>query len=146
MSEEKLLMDANPAEYPLYTLKGLRTIGKFVTNYDGDTCHILMYVHGALQRHNVRMMGYDSPEMKPALSDPKRDEKKKAALHAKERLAALCGNGSVLLYVECHGPDKYGRQLMTIYTDTTYTGKSVNQCMIDECCGYTYDGGTKIVD
>jgi endonuclease YncB( thermonuclease family) len=135
------LMKANPDDYPLFTLDGVKTIGKFCTNYDGDTCHILMNINGVLQKHNVRMMGYDSPEMKPALTDPKRDEKKKAAVAAKERLAVLCSNR--ILYIHCQGRDKYGRQLASVYLDATYSGKSVNEQMIEDGHGYMYFGGKR---
>jgi endonuclease YncB( thermonuclease family) len=127
---ETSLLNANPDDFQLYSLEGLKTIGKFCTNYDGDTCHMLMMIDGKIQKHNVRMMGYDSPEMKPPVADPKRDEKKLAAVAAKTRLAELCKGK--LLYVQCHGGDKYGRQLVTLYTDANYNSISINQRMIDE--------------
>ena len=135
------MLNANPDDYQLYSLEGLKTIGKFCTNYDGDTCHMLMMIDGKIQKHNVRMMGYDSPELKVAISDPKRDEKKAAALAAKAMLAELCKGR--LLYVQCHGSDKYGRQLVSVYTDSNYNGKSINQHMIDAGYGYSYYGGKK---
>ena len=139
---ETALQAARCDQYTLYTLKGLRTIGKICeNNNDGDTCHMLIVVDGNIQKHVVRMMGYDSPEMKPSLSDPKRDEKKRAAVAAKERLFALC-SGKVL-YIMCHGADKYGRQLVTAYTSVDYTGLTINQQMINEGHGYAYHGGKK---
>lgn len=136
-----ILAAANPDDYPLYTLDGTKTIGKFCDNYDGDTCHMLLVINGTIQKHVIRMMGYDSPEIKPAISDPKRDEKKVLAKAAKDRLAVLCKDR--VLYVHCQGNDKYGRQLATLYTDSSYSGKSINQIMIDEGHGYAYFGGTK---
>ena len=141
---EDALIAARPDDYAVYTLENVRTIGKFCTNYDGDTADFLLVIDGNIQRHRVRMMGYDSPEMKSALSDPKRDEKKAAALVAKARLAELCGGANaVVLYVRCHGGDKYGRQLVTVYRTSDYAGSSINQQMIDEGHGYAYFGGKK---
>lgn len=140
---EGALAAARPDDYAVYTLENVRTIGKFCTNYDGDTADFLLVIDGKIQRHRVRMMGYDSPEMKPALSDPKREEKKAAALVAKARLAELCGVPGSVLYVQCHGGDKYGRQLVSVYRTSDYAGLSINQQMIDEGHGYAYFGGKK---
>jgi endonuclease YncB( thermonuclease family) len=140
MSADQLLL-ADPNKYPLYTLENVQTLGKYCDNYDGDTADFLLLIDTKIQKHRVRMMGYDSPEMKPALKDERRDEKKKAAVAAKIRLAELCKDK--LLYVKCHGADKYGRQLVTLYSAATYTGSNVNQQMIDEGHGYPYYGGKK---
>ncbi len=38
---------------------------KVVNVYDGDTCTVVFRHRGKLEQHSVRMLGYDSPEMKP---------------------------------------------------------------------------------
>jgi endonuclease YncB( thermonuclease family) len=59
------------------------------------------------------MYGYDSPEIKPAKTDPQREEKKARAIEAREYLKGIV-LGNVFL-AEKTGKDKYGRLLVKIY-------------------------------
>ena len=45
--------------------------------YDGDTCKVVFDLNGCLNKWNVRMEGYDSPEMRISKNDPDRDQRKK---------------------------------------------------------------------
>ena len=97
------------------------------------------------------MFGYDSPEMKPSLSLENREEVKKNALVAKNRLMELLGSKDYFK-VHCHEFDKYGRLLVSVFVkghdddedDGVYDfNKTVNGQMVREGHGYSYYGGTK---
>lgn len=156
---KQLLIDATIDKYPLFSLKGLITYAKLLSNYDGDTGDILFIYNQMPMRMKARFTGYDTCEMKPSLKDPKRDEKKKRAQEAKERLWFLCTNSndfllnhSTLIKIKCGEFDKYGRLLIIAFNEQTNFEQlddksqfdlSINAQMINEGHGYIYEGGTK---
>ena len=85
------------------------------------------------------MAGYDSPEMRPARSNPNRELEKKAAMAARDALAEKVQGG--LVYIECGEFDKWGRVLITVYLREN--GENVNEWMLAGGHGVPYDGGTK---
>lgn len=115
---------------------------KLLSNYDGDTCRMAIEWKGVIGKITVRMDGYDSPEMKPALSNPNRDKIKENAVKAKEFLKEQLTSNEIV-WLKSSGFDKYGRILGTIY-QTKESKISVNQIMIDNNHGYVYNGGTKM--
>jgi len=132
-----------------FSYQGMTVKAKMVDIYDGDTLTLVFRYRGELQQHSCRMMGYDSPEMKPLKSKPDREAEIEAAKAAKEALKELLERHTVVT-VKCHQFDKYGRVLVTLWVP----GRSglfsccggdlnVNQWMIDQGYGYVYDGGTK---
>ncbi len=130
---------------PVFTLEGQTKLCKVVDIYDGDTCRVVFNHNGCINKWNVRMNGYDSPEMRPSRSLPNREEIKKKAVESKEYLRSLVANSpEQLVYVKCGGFDKYGRLLGELYVNLE-DEKSVNQQMIDNGYGYVYHGGTKKV-
>lgn len=151
MNNLDLLRKAGIDDYPIFTLKGYITYAKLLSNYDGDTGDILFIYNEKPMRMKARFLGYDTNEMKPLLNDPKRDEKKRKAKLAKERLMELCrGENESLIRIRCEEFDKYGR-LLIIAFDENYNGEltfdnSINNKMIEEGHGYSYDGGTKLMD
>jgi len=133
---------------PTYTLKGLRTRCKVVDVYDGDTLWIVILVHGSLYKYKIRMVGYDSPELKPSLSYGNREAEIQAAVKAKAHLVQLLDGKEV--EVEFHEYDKYGRPLAKLYTSTSgwrcfglKDVACVNDQMIQDGHGKKYDGGKK---
>jgi endonuclease YncB( thermonuclease family) len=143
-----ILINANIDSYPLFSLNGLETHAKLLSNYDGDTGDILFIYNETPMRMKARFTGYDTCEIKPSLKDPLRDDKKKRALEAKQRLWFLCtnttdfkSNHKTLIKIKCHEFDKYGRILITAFRENEEL--SINQQMINEGHGYAYDGGTK---
>ena len=84
------------------------------------------------------MNGYDSPEMKPPLADPNRDEIKEQAKKAKQALIDKINDRPVLMKITNF--DKYGRLLADLYIDDEH----INKWMIDNGYGYPYDGGKKL--
>ena len=129
---------------PTYSLKGIRTRCKVVEVYDGDTLWIVISLHGSLYKYKIRMLGYDSPEMKPLLSQANRDLEIQAAVRAKEHLIGLLNGKEVV--VEFMEYDKYGRPLAKLYTYVSgygCIGSNDDVCINDQM---VQDGHGKIVD
>ena len=145
----------------LFSLNGIETEGKVVELYDGDTCKIILIVNNILQKFSCRLIGLDTPEMKPSLTKINRDQEIINAHKCRNRLLQLTtncncnidttmkkqecqnliNNNKKIIKVKCHEFDKYGRLLVTLYSsDLT---KSINQTLIDETYAKAYDGGTK---
>jgi endonuclease YncB( thermonuclease family) len=125
---------------------------KVVDIYDGDTITVVFRYKGELQQHRCRMLGYDSPEMKPLRSKKNRDLEIVKAKEAQKALADLIDNK--LVRIACHDFDKYGRLLIDMYVGHPFAFRLrfwkgnyiwTNQWMIDNGYGYAYQGGTKQV-
>ena len=138
------------SEIPKFSLNGMRKNCKVLKIYDGDTLWIASTLfNDKLYRFNVRMLGYDSPEMKPSLKNPDRDSEIIAAKSAKKYLEDLILNK--IVNVRFYEFDKYGRPLCEIYTTisdkkclfSTKEKVCVNDLMIEKGHGYPYTGGTK---
>jgi len=136
----------------IFNFKNLRTYGKIIKNYDGDTADCVILRDEILYRFKVRLYGYDSPEMKPSLNINNREEIIKKAKEAKNRLWQLTTktdeneNHKTLIRIECGEFDKYGRLLITAYDEENEGyefNKSINNRMIEEGYGYSYLGGKK---
>ena len=139
------LINATNHDIPLYTLNDKQFNCKIVDIYDGDTCTIVFRNKGELLKYKVRMIGYDSPEMKPLKNSKNRDKEIREAKKAKKALNDISGGG--ILIIKCGKWDKYGRLLGDLYTRDLF-GKPklyINQWMIDNGYGYPYNGGTKKV-
>ena len=128
------------------SLKGKSVWGKVLSIYDGDTLTIGIRVWGQNFSCKIRMLGYDSPEMKPRLNIKNRDEEIRKAHEAKDFLDNLIGDDR-MVWVEFKEFDKYGRALGNLYNSDPNgcTGNQIsfNQQMINAGHGYPYEGGTK---
>ena len=91
---------------------------------------------------NIRMRGYDTPEMRPRKDVINRDEEIAKAKAARDYLKSLIMNEGQLVYVKCFEFDKYGRLLGDIFINQDDT-ESVNKMMINNGHGYAYYGGSK---
>ena len=127
---------------PIFTLENEVKLCRVVDIYDGDSCRVVFEHKGILNKWNIRMNGYDSPEIRPLLKLKNRDEIKKKAIEAKDYLKSLIMNENQLVYLKCSKFDKYGRVLGDIFINK-YDTKSVNEIMIDNDYAYEYHGGTK---
>lgn len=127
-----------------FSLKGLTKLCKVVSVYDGDTCNVVFDHNGVINRWNVRMNGYDTPEMRPSKKLPNRDEIKKKAIESRDFLKSLVFNDHQLVYIKCGEFDKYGRLLGDLFINEN-DDESVNSLMIKNGHGYEYHGGTKKV-
>lgn len=136
--EEKIkeLKDTNN-DIPLFSLNGKTFLCKVVDVYDGDTCSIVINLFGKFTKFKLRLSGYDSPEKRPSLSLPNRDEIKRKAEKARQALIDIIGDE--LLVVKCSKWDKYGRLLGVLYKKEF----NINEYMIKNGYGYEYHGGTK---
>ena len=127
-----------------FSLEGQTKLCKVVSVYDGDTCNVVFDNNGVINRWNVRMNGYDTPEMRPSKKLPNRDEIKQKAILSRDFLKSLIFNNEQLVYLKCGKFDKYGRLLGDIYINED-DKDSVNSLMIKSGHGYEYHGGTKKV-
>lgn len=129
---------------PIWSLKDKYRYVKILKVYDGDTAWIALRLDGKVYRHKIRLLGIDTPEMKPSLSMPNREEEIKKAKEAKKFLSDLVENK--VIRIKCGDWDKYGRLLATLYTNGSCFTSSVdiNQLMIDKKLAKAYFGGTKV--
>lgn len=141
--KEKLYAVKSEKDIPYFSFEGKRYYARPCNIYDGDTFSIIFEIEsGEIIKYRCRCLGYDTPEMKPSLSNPNREKEKSLALIAKKRFTDLLNaNSSGLILVKCHGFDKYGRILVTVYNEIDKM--SINDIMITEGYGKTYDGGSK---
>lgn len=132
-----------------FSFKGKTFTVKVVDVYDGDTITVIMRRFGNLEQYRVRLMGFDSPEMKPPRNHPNREQEINAARKSKNALKNRIeeSSNSVML-LQCHGWDKYGRILGTLWLPRCFykcrwRRENINDYMIRHNYGYRYDGGTK---
>lgn len=154
------LKNIKSSDISQFSLNGMKTQGKVVEIYDGDTCKIVLLNNNVLQKFNCRMNGIDTPEIKPLLSNPNREIEIKNAYKARNRLIQLCTNANIdfknfdtkkvsldtntkLVYIKCLEFDKYGRLLVNIYDNDNENSISYNEILINEGFAKKYDGGTK---
>lgn len=104
--------------------------------YDGDTLHVAAIPdgHKLPYRFNIRMLGYDSPELRS-----KNEREIKAAELARDTLESLVNN-KVLRAELAKESDKYGRYLAVLYDED---GLNINEEMIRLGHGKRYNGGKK---
>ena len=145
----------------LFTLNGVKTMGKIVDMYDGDTCKIVLLVN--MQKFNCRLVSLDTPEMRPPLKKEHRDQEILNAHKCRNRLIQLATNchctsldlmlkkpeckslidtNTKLIYIHCLEFDKYGRLLVELFQHE-HDKISINQLLINEGMAKAYDGGKK---
>lgn len=146
--EEKKLRMTSMDNTPTFDLPRKTMRCKVIKVYDGDTIWISIILHGKPVKFNCRMLGYDSPEMKPLLKLKNRDAIIVKAKLAKDYLSNLILNK--IVDVKFSGFDKYGRALTTIFIDDPDSSRifcankmEVNTLMIRKGHGYSYMGGKK---
>ena len=142
-SEKDLLKQViDPEKMPNFSFIGQNFIGIPANVYDGDTLSILFVYNGIPVKYRCRANGYDSPEMKPLLSNPNRIKEKELANSAKKRfIELLTKQPDKNIFIKCHEFDKYGRLLVDIWNGVDT--ESINTMMINEGYGKPYQGGTK---
>jgi endonuclease YncB( thermonuclease family) len=127
----------------MFTFEGIKCYAKIVNVYDGDTFKACIYHKDEIIKINCRTMGYDSAEMKPRLNINNRDEHIVKAKNARKHFIELTTTSNELIYLECGKFDKYGRVLVTVYKNRYYKTKSINDRMIEDGHGVSYNGGAK---
>jgi len=139
---EKFKNIENINNIPYFSFKGKIFYAKHCNIYDGDTFSVIFEYNGEFIKYKCRCNGYDSPEMKPSLSNQNRIHEKELANKAKNRLEELLNkHPSKLIKIECLDFDKYGRLLLNVWNMVDI--KMINDIMIEEGHGKVYSGGTK---
>lgn len=145
---ERHLRASNYDNTPTFTLSRKKQKCKVLKVYDGDTIWVAISINGSIVKFNCRMLGYDSPEMKPLKSINNRDEIIEAAKKAKEYIESLIKDA--IVDISFSGFDKYGRALSSVYIIDPDSNKiycpnkiCVNDLMVRKGHGYNYMGGTK---
>lgn len=121
-----------------FTFAGIDTWAKVVDVYDGDTITIVFKYHGIFIKDNFRMLGYDSPEIKPKLNMDHRQLHIDAAKIAKRKLEDLILNRVVRVVFDKE--EKFGRLMGTVYTDKI----CVNDWMVASGLAVPYKGKKKV--
>jgi len=136
-----------------FSLGGERHLAVVTDVYDGDTLRVKFRRRGDIVQFKVRMLGYDSPEIRPPrkqfCAEACRKREIAAGVVARNRIAALVLGK--LVWVECGGWDKYGRLLAKLYLCTARktlcgmlcVGENVNQWMVSSGLGVPYGGGAR---
>lgn len=122
------------------SFQGRSYLCKVVEVYDGDTCTVVFRNRGRLEQYSVRMLGYNSPEMRPPKDDPYRSQIIKKAIEAKKALESIILGK--IVKIECHKFDKYGRILGVIHTRKSLfpyrSSVDVNKWMLEVKHGVEY--------
>lgn len=122
-------------DVPWFNFSGMKIKAKCVHVYDGDTIHVVFPVSGKFYKHHIRLLGLDTPEIRPKSEyDPR---EKEAAKIAREFLKDQILDK--IIDIECETNDKYGRALAWIYLGNV----QMNQLMLDKGYAIAYDGRTK---
>jgi len=133
--------DIKSKNIEFFTWNGQILDAYIVDVYDGDTITAIFKPKNVTEmiKFKVRMLDYDSPEMKPSkkINETKRIILKSKAIDARDYLRGRILNKWVRM--ECSSWDKYGRLLARIYL----SDKCINKEMLDKGYGYPYSGGTK---
>ena len=129
-----------------YSLKGTVTIGRSYYVYDGDTIRVATYYNSALYRFNIRLDGFDTPELRS-----RDDNEKSAGYKARDWLRGILKEK--LVWVVCKDADKYGRLLADVYVvEYNEDGETfkpyeecicINKLIVDMGFAVRYNGGTK---
>jgi len=93
-----------------FTFCNEQRLARVIRIVDGDTIEVALVVDRRPRSFKVRLMGIDTPELRPPRAHPQRDAIKREALAAKEHVQRLLPLGCyVTLY--CDQFDKFGRLL-----------------------------------
>jgi len=138
---------------PELSINGLKTYGRLIDVYDGDTIKVILPAFNSYYKFTLRLNGIDTCEMKS-----KQLEIKHYAIKARNKILELITNNTqvntkkeikellesnvYLIWVECLESDKYGRVLANIYKDKDT--KSLSDILLEENLAYKYSGKTKL--
>jgi len=153
------LKNIKSSDIPEFSLYGIKTSGKIVEIYDGDTCKLVLLNNNILQKFNCRINGIDTPEMKPPLNKHNREIEIKNAYRCRNKVIQMCTSTNIdidsdvkkvsldtntqLVHVECLDFDKYGRLLVNIYDFDSPKSIAYNDILVNEGFAKKYNGGTK---
>lgn len=135
------------ADAPLIDKLAYTTNAYVVSVYDGDTFTVALRsnfitgdaIGGKIIQSKCRVIGIDTPEMRPPRAQTDRDAEIVCAKIAKQFVEIAILHKHVQLHVA--GTDKYGRLLVTVAIPDT--GDDLSTILINKKLAYPYDGGTK---
>jgi endonuclease YncB( thermonuclease family) len=139
---------------PELSMNGLKTYGRLIDVYDGDTIKVILPAFNSYYKFTLRLNGIDTCEIKS-----KQNELKDYAIKARNRVLEIITNNNnnintkkeikellesnvYLIWVECLESDKYGRVLANVYKDKDT--KSLSNILLEENLAYKYSGKTKL--
>jgi endonuclease YncB( thermonuclease family) len=164
--KKKSLVSTDSLEYSKFNLENI--CGDFLVDsvYDGDTITIIvptkLYIYNmvslntldinsnnsnnpnkiTLNKVKVRLLGIDTPELKPSKNLPNREEHILKAKEARDFLSNTILKK--VIRVEFLHNDKYGRPLVKLFIKDEYNNLIyVNNLMVIKGFAKEYDGGTK---
>ena len=157
---EKLdsLITITSKDVEYFSLNGIKTQGKIVDIYDGDTCTIIFYYKNEFMKLKCRLNGIDCPEMRPPKSKVGREEEIKQAILARNKVISMgtslgelpdiipkdalkerMNSNTKIITIHLYDFDKYGRVLAELIVDDI----SINEYLVENKYAKKYDGGTK---
>jgi len=145
---EKELEQNSFDDLKVFSFDGIITKCKIVDVYDGDTITIVLFLNDRPIKLKFRMLGYDSPEIKPSKTLANRELHKDAAVFVRDKLKERILNK--VLWVSFVEEEKYGRAMGKLYevsntSPNAFSGNEIciNTWMIDNKYGKVYNGGRK---
>ena len=137
--EPQTLDDCTADNCPEFNFAGQIKECKVVDVYDGDTCKVVFAMGAGFYKFAVRMLGYNTHEMKQKKDDPNAATNKASAVAARDYLRNLVLGRRV--FIQCQEQDKYGRILGRLYLDYSLTPQvCVNDMMLASGHGFAYSG------
>lgn len=132
----------------LFTFGNRETKCKVVDVYDGDTVTIVFFHNNTPIKVKFRMLGYDSPELKPLKNIENRDLHMKAADSAKNKLKEKVLNKILWVVFGKGEKDKFGREIGELYEISNPrkrldTDVCINTWMVDNGFGKKFTGKEK---
>ena len=121
----------------VFSLKG-RYRAKVIDVYDGDTITVVFLYKGDYVKTNIRLLGYDAPEMKPSKNLDNRHQLISQAINVKEHLSSYVLNKFVDLEITSN--DKYGNRWLG---NVSLNKLNINQEMLKNPYCKPYNGGKK---
>jgi endonuclease YncB( thermonuclease family) len=138
MDKLESLSDCTYINTPRFNFKNKTYAAKCVKVYDGDTITVVFRIVDKFYKFNIRMNGYDSPELRSKNTDlVKKELEKKWAYESRDFLAEMILDKIISL--KCEDYDKYGRILATVELD----GININEIMLSRGYCRQYGGGHK---
>lgn len=117
-----------------FTLEGEHKKALVIDIYDGDTITVVFKHFDKINWWKVRLLGINSPEIRPSRSIKNRNEIITAAKNSRDYLSNLILNK--IIYLQCDNFDSFGRILANIYLTkedllTNDFSKTVNNLMLE---------------
>lgn len=115
-----------------FNLKNEKKKALVIDVYDGDTITVVFKHFGQINKWKLRLLGINTPELRPSRSLENRDKIIENAKTARDYLSGLVLNK--IIFIECGSFDSFGRILGYLYLnakDIGFIDKSINQLMIN---------------